>query len=389
MIETLSQNIDNISYGIAILILVSPLLLKRKFGKGHIASLTITIGIFGTFFGVFIGLLNFNPEEMTTSVPKLINGLKTAFVTSIAGLLANLILRISPGVYGFKEERTGKKSDDIAEQMIESLNRVANSISGDGESTMVTQLQKIRTTNSDGFDKMNKSFEDFAEKMVADNTQSLIDALTQVMQDFNTKINEQFGENFKRLNEAVGAMIEWQKEYKEHVETLTSQFSAVSTNIEQIENALKSTAESNNTIFETNELLRETVSDFSSTVKSFAEIGDKAKDSFPIIEQNMNSLTETSNKFVRDSLADIRANYYSFSDIQKQLMENYNANIKKMIADNADRIKNLDNELGQELNKALESLGSQLTSLSQHFVNDYKPLTDKLREVVQMANRIN
>jgi len=69
MIETLNQNIDNISYGIAILILVSPLLLKRKFGKGHIASLTITIGIFGTFFGVFIGLLDFNADDITASVP--------------------------------------------------------------------------------------------------------------------------------------------------------------------------------------------------------------------------------------------------------------------------------------------------------------------------------
>ncbi|CAI8208314.1 MAG: Uncharacterised protein [SAR116 cluster bacterium] len=32
MIETLNQNIDNISYGVAILILFSPLLLKEKFG---------------------------------------------------------------------------------------------------------------------------------------------------------------------------------------------------------------------------------------------------------------------------------------------------------------------------------------------------------------------
>ena len=389
MIETLNQNLDTISYNIAILILLSPFLLKRKFGKGHIASLIITIGIFGTFFGVFIGLLGFNADDITKSVPKLINGLQTAFVTSIAGLLSNLILRIYPSIYGFKEERTGKKSDDIAEQMIESLNRVANSISGDGESTMVTQLQKIRTTNSDGFDKMNNSFEDFAKKMVADNTQSLIDALTQVMQDFNTKINEQFGENFRQLNEAVVAMLDWQKEYKEHVETLTSQFSLVSTNIEQIDKALKTTAESNNTIFETNELLRDTISDFSVTVKSFAEIGDKAKESFPIIEQNMNSLTETSNKYVRDSLADIQTNYDSFSNTQKQLMENYKANIEKMIADNADRIKNLDNELGQELNKSLESLGSHLTTLSKHFVDDYKPLTEKLKEVVQLANRIN
>jgi len=388
MIELLNQNMKTISKILAILVLLSPFILKSKFGKGHIASLTITIGIFGTFFGVFIGLLNFNPEDITASIPKLINGLQTAFITSIAGLLANLILRIAPSIYGFKEEVKGKKSDDIVEQMVESLNRVANSISGDGDSTMVTQLQKIRTTNSDGFDTMNKSFEDFAEKMVADNAQSLIDALTQVMEDFNTKINEQFGENFKRLNEAVGSMVEWQKEYKTHVETLTSQFTNVTKNIEQIDKSLKSTAESNDTIFETNEILREIISDFSITVKSFAEIGDKAKKSFPIIEENMTKLTETSNNFVRDSMADIKTNYDTFSTTQRQLMENYKANIEKMIADNADRIKNLDAELGQELNKSLESLGSQLTSLSQHFVNDYKPLTDKLKEVVQLAKRL-
>jgi ABC-type transporter Mla subunit MlaD len=389
MIELLNQNMDTISYIVAIVILLSPFILKQKFGKGHIAGLTITIGIFGTFFGVFIGLLNFNPEEITASIPKLINGLQTAFVTSIAGLLANLVLRIMPSIYGFKEEVTGKKSDDLVEQMVESLNRVANSISGDGDSTMVTQLQKIRTTNSDGFDKMNKSFEDFAEKMVADNAQSLIDALTQVMHDFNAKINEQFGENFKQLNTAVGAMLEWQKAYKEHVETLTNNFTSIATNIEGIDKTLKTTAESHETIYETNEILKSVVSDFSQTVSSFSELGQKAKDSFPIIEQNMNSLTETSNKYIRDSLADIQSNYDSFSTTQQQLMESYRANIEKMIADNADRIKNLDNELGQELNKSLESLGSQLTSLSQHFVNDYKPLTDKLKEVVQMANRIN
>jgi len=385
MLELLSQNLNLISYSLAFLILVSPLFLKRKFGKSHIAGLTITIGIMGTFAGVFIGLLGFDTLDIEASVPKLIKGLQTAFATSLAGLLANLILRIAPKIYGFNDEISGKKSDDLGEQMIVSLNRVANSISGDGESTMVTQLQKIRTTNADGFDRMEKSFQSFAEKMVADNTQGLIDALTQVMQDFNGKINEQFGENFKKLNEAVGAMLEWQKEYKEHVETLTAQFSLVSTNIEQIDNALKSTADSHKTIFETNELLRETVSDFSSTVKSFAEIGDKARDSFPVIEQNMISLTEASNKYVKDALADIQTNYDSFSNIQKQLNEKSQKTIEAMFSDNAERITKLDNELGAELNKALESLGSQLTSLSKHFVDDYKPLTDKLRELVQLA----
>lgn len=389
MIEIINQNLETISYIIAVVIIFSPLILKRKFGRGHIASLTITIGIFGTFFGVFIGLLNFNPDDITNSIPNLINGLQTAFITSLAGLLANLILRISPIIYGFKEEVTGKKSDNLVEQMVESLNRVADSISGDGDSTMVTQLQKIRTTNSDGFSKMDESFKEFAEQMVADNTQSLIDALTQVMKDFNSKINEQFGENFQQLNIAVGAMLEWQKEYKEHIDTLTTKFTLIADNLEGIDSTLKSTATSQETIYKTNDILNSIISDFSQTLSSFSELGEKAKESFPVIEKNMQALTDTSNTYVRDSLDDITKNYDLFSDTQRTLMNEYKESLDVMFKDSAERVQKLDVELGNELTKSLESLGSQLTSLSKHFVDDYTPLTKRLKEVLTIAEKAN
>jgi len=40
--------------------------------------------------------------------------------------------------------------------------------------------------------------------MAENNSKALIEALQEVIRDFNAKINEQFGENFKQLNEAVG-----------------------------------------------------------------------------------------------------------------------------------------------------------------------------------------
>ena len=48
----------------------------------------------------------------------------------------------------------------------------------------------------------------------------MIEALRQVIQDFNKHLVEQFGDNFKALNESVGKMNEWQVLYKEHVEAL-------------------------------------------------------------------------------------------------------------------------------------------------------------------------
>ena len=41
----------------------------------------------------------------------------------------------------------------------------------------------------------------------------------------------------------------------------------------------------------------------------------------------------------------------------------------------------------KELTQALQTFGYQLTALSEKFVNDYAPLTDKLRELLKMAEQ--
>jgi ribosomal 50S subunit-associated protein YjgA (DUF615 family) len=41
----------------------------------------------------------------------------------------------------------------------------------------------------------------------------------------------------------------------------------------------------------------------------------------------------------------------------------------------------------KELTQALQTFGYQLTALSEKFVNDYMPLTDRLREVIALAEQ--
>ena len=64
---------------------------------------------------------------------------------------------------------------------------------------MLTQLQKLRTTFSDKQDDLIRAFNEFADRMAENNTKALIEALEEVMRNFNTKINEQFGDNFRRF----------------------------------------------------------------------------------------------------------------------------------------------------------------------------------------------
>jgi regulator of protease activity HflC (stomatin/prohibitin superfamily) len=52
------------------------------------------------------------------------------------------------------------------------------------------------------------------------------------------------------------------------------------------------------------------------------------------------------------------------------------------------QFEEFDRQMQQELQRSLELLGNNLASLSEKFVADYAPLTDKLRDLVN-ASRAN
>lgn len=55
-----------------------------------IPTIFTTLGILGTFVGIYVGLMGFDVAHITDSIPILLEGLKTAFITSIVGLIASI-----------------------------------------------------------------------------------------------------------------------------------------------------------------------------------------------------------------------------------------------------------------------------------------------------------
>ncbi len=51
-----------------------------------------TLGVLGTFIGITAGLIHFNEADLDASIPELLAGLKTAFLTSIFGMIGSLVL---------------------------------------------------------------------------------------------------------------------------------------------------------------------------------------------------------------------------------------------------------------------------------------------------------
>ena len=63
-----------------------------------------------TFIGITVGLVGFDTSDLDTSIPLLLDGLKTAFVTSIMGMLGSMILS---NIINSKFDNTDKGVSDI------------------------------------------------------------------------------------------------------------------------------------------------------------------------------------------------------------------------------------------------------------------------------------
>lgn len=327
-------------------------------------SVVAAVGIIGTFLGIFLGLLHFDTANLEGSIPLLLGGMKTAFLTSLLGLI------LSNGLKIFKSHNVTKSDntmDDaslktIAELMLdmkksmdemresqeqsanlnkESMEKLIQSLVGDGETTLTNQMVLLRTGMMDaqrdaqsrlneGLDNMGaklgdlvesnnaisgeikrgnneliEEFRSFAKNMAENNMKVFIEAIEKCIKDLNNQLKEQFGENFKQLNLAVEKLLEWQIHYKETVEK---------TNTTQVE-LYKGMEEAKN-------LVTNIMEKTDSIVDVASRLGDKLV-TFDTQEKTLNNSIEILNKVSSEAVdllpnLDIYINKY-YDDSEKAL----------------------------------------------------------------------
>ena len=313
-------------------------------------SVVSTLGVLGTFIGISIGLLGFETNNLSESIPKLLSGLKTAFFTSIAGMVASIVL--SKKINSLYDGATGGQDDinGAANLICQSVNALSKQISVESEKRLkfydvvsqsiqniVSNIGKsnecvalLEKTNaaikelsgglergiSEVKDRMNDTnkllgdkFDDFAVLLQKNNTEVLVEVMRKVTEEFQSQMNALISrlvaENFEQLNNSVEQLNKWQVENKEMIQSLISQYKAMVDSFEQTSIVLAHVKDDTASMVGKGGKLAQLVKSLSEVIiedEKFKSISNDLQQTAELSKSNMESFdqsTKTLNEWVR------------------------------------------------------------------------------------------
>ena len=115
-------------------------------------NLLSTLGVLGTFLGITIGLIGFDPADLDNSIPILLDGLKTAFWTSLTGMLCSIFSNwYINGMYDKDEAGKPTDNDEAAILICEAVTKMSKE--------NVEIIQELKNAISMQRNEQNKFYE--------------------------------------------------------------------------------------------------------------------------------------------------------------------------------------------------------------------------------------
>ena len=200
----------------------------KKLGRAprftaYAPTLLTSFGIFGTFVGIVIGLVDFDPNQIDKSVSDLLEGLKTAFASSIAGLGSGLFFRFLTTTPLFSESEVGDEEIDINQRILVALNKqtqlleaTQKAIAGDGGSSLAGQVRLLREEHRHAHKEFtDQLWQKFAEQMqlleatqdaIAGAGESSLSRQVMLLREGHERAHEEFTDAHKEFTDQL-----WQK----------------------------------------------------------------------------------------------------------------------------------------------------------------------------------
>ena len=377
-----------IIFGILVAYILYFFLKEKQYSKesvlGNIAS---TIGVLGTFVGISIGLWKFDPNDITSSVPLLLSGMKIAFATSIIGMAASIFMK-----YIALKNEDEENIDDIMElfnTMIAESRNVNNTLIENQKQTenVLNKVSEIWASHQENLTVVLKN-------EIASLNNNTISKQEELIGEF-----KKLGECFTLLNSGVNNLLTWQENYKETIENTTKELETVIQTIHNADESIESISKNSSLIKENNEKLSEVLKEINKTQnviiesnKSIIEISNTAKESIPQINEhftNIDNRTKESTAYLQTLISENLNNIKSYLE---KITEDVLSKTTQSIYENNRQFKYEISEHISQCKMLIYSLKDLIPDINEHLLSTQKRFNKTLihfNEEVQNSLREN
>ena len=435
--------------------------------KKDLKSQIVSLGVLGTFIGIFIGLQDFNPEDMKNSINSILLGLKTAFFTSIVGMGTALILSIIQKIFSKKSDNSTQKSllleiskkldtlekldgskdtdkvilqlkqsqkiqIDTQNETVKIFNEIKKSSnnerilleiykkmdSSQDTDKIISELKQLRNIQTDtrdetskiyssidelrensnrgnqklieildsNFSKMNNSLEIAIDKLSKGATEEIIRALEHVIKEFNNELQSSFGDNFTKLNEAVVNLLEWQNNYKTHIEHIEQHLNISTSSIEKSKESLEIISSKNEAVLLVYKQLKNIIHIYHHQIKelnqhleTYSSLSDNAENMFLNITKNISKTTEEFEKLTDVISSSNQEQKKSFLSNNEEIMESHSIltqHIKDENSNQAESHKELLKQNNQEFSNLAQTISSSNQEQKKSFISNNEKIME-------------
>lgn len=377
-----------IIFGILVAYILYFFLKEKQYSKesvlGNIAS---TIGVLGTFVGISIGLWKFNPNDITSSVPLLLSGMKIAFATSIIGMAASIFMKY-----------IALKNED--EENIDDIMELFNTMIAESRNVNNTLIENQKQTEN-ALNKVSEIWASHQENLTVELKSEILNLNNNTISKQEELIGEfkKLGECFTLLNSGVNNLLTWQENYKETIENTTKELEIVIQTIHNADESIESISKNSSLIKENNENLSEVLKEINKTQnviiesnKSIIEISNTAKESIPQINEhftNIDNRTKESTAYLQTLISENLNNIKSYLE---KITEDVLSKTTQSIYENNRQFKYEISEHISQCKMLIYSLKDLIPDINEHLLSTQKRFNKTLihfNEEVQNSLREN
>lgn len=336
-----------------------------------------TLGVLGTFYGITVGLLSFDTGDLDKSIPGLLDGLKTAFFTSLAGMIGSMILS------GFISKKQDEKDDGVSD-----INQAAG--------TICQAVQQMSDLNKTTIEQLARQMEE-QEKDRKAFYRSMGDVMDKVKQSQAAIAETLTSINYSQsgIATAMDSLIILERSQESAIADIKRSSSAIAEYTYHVPEILDAVSGISGTQDLINDQMQKLKDILDAEVDQIEQSMDKTNN---LLERKFDEFTELLKKSNTEALVEVMKNVTT--EFQKQM----NALINKLIQENFDQLNKSVEKLNrwqQENKDMIASLTRQYKEMSTNFEATSTSLTrvkadtqtlvaegSKLHQIVDALNKV-